>query len=127
MSDDGSNCEERNELEWSESPDNIGVTAFTQRVGPTRAMPRNSFILDYFLLLFTTELLQLIVDNTNLYAMEIDLNRDEMLGDFARVRPCESRNGCQGCQVILCKGSCFEEWNTNLGASHRNEDTETNE
>ncbi|KAL9976924.1 hypothetical protein ACROYT_G014267 [Oculina patagonica] len=83
MSDDESECEESNdELEWNESPDDVEVPAFTQRVGPTRAMPRNSSILDYFLLLFTTELLQLIVDNTNKYAFDTDLD-GEMLGDFA--------------------------------------------
>ena len=42
-------------------------------------------------------------------------------------RPRESRDGCRVCKVILCKGDCFAEWHTNLGAIHGNEDTETQE
>ena len=55
---------------------------FSQRVGPAREMPRNSSVLDYFLVLFMTELLQLIATNTTLYAAEIDIDREEMRGDF---------------------------------------------
>ena len=70
------------DLAWDESTDDVDVPEFTQPVGPTRTMPPNSSVLDYFLLLFTTELLQIIVDNTNAYAAEVDLDREEMRGDF---------------------------------------------
>ena len=46
-------------------------------------MPQNSSVLDYFLLLFTMELLQLIADNTNAYAAEINLDHQEIAQDFA--------------------------------------------
>lgn len=85
MSDEGSDGEdqESQEIEWNDSPDDVELLRFTQRVGPTRAMPQNSSVLDYFLLLFTMELLQLKADNMNAFATVIDLDREEMRGDFA--------------------------------------------
>ena len=55
---------------------------FTQPIGPTRTMPPNSSVLDYFLLLFTPELFRIIVNNTNAYAAEINLDCKEMRGDI---------------------------------------------
>lgn len=43
------------DLVWDENKDDVDVPEFTQCVGPTRMRPPNSSVLDYFLLLFTTD------------------------------------------------------------------------
>ena len=55
-------------LEWSTHPSSVSVRPFTRHVGPTVLIPRSP--LQIFLLIFTTTILQWIVDQTNLFASQ---------------------------------------------------------
>ena len=46
------------------------TTTFSQHVGPTISLPASAKALDYFMLFFDEDLLQHIVDQTNLYAQQ---------------------------------------------------------
>ena len=81
-SEDGEE-QDSDELRWNEGFDDVEVQCFRQHVGPTRRLPQSASVLDYFLVLFTPGLLETITDNTNRYAIETDLDRGEMRGDFA--------------------------------------------
>ena len=50
------------------------VPGFTDHVGPTRQLPRDATPFPFFLLLFTTELIDLIVKYTNSNAVEMILS-----------------------------------------------------
>lgn len=82
-SDDGEE-QDSDELRWNESFDDEQVQCFNQHVGPTRRLPQIASVLDYFLVLFIPALLETITDNTNRYAIETDLDSEEMRGDISR-------------------------------------------
>ena len=57
------------DLQWSETTNTINVERFTENVGP--AVPISAHIVDIFRLFFTTSLIDLIVEQTNLYASQL--------------------------------------------------------
>ena len=83
--DDSEDGEEQDsdELRWNESFDDVEVQCFRQHVEPTRRLPQSATVLDHFLVLFTPVFLETITDNTKSYAIETDLDREEMRGDFS--------------------------------------------
>ena len=50
------------------------VPGFTEHVGPTRQLPRDATPIQFFLLLFTTKLIDLVVKYTNSNAVEMILS-----------------------------------------------------
>ena len=57
------------DLQWSETTNTVNVERFTENVGP--AVPISAHIVDIFRLFFTTSLIDLIVEQTNLYASQL--------------------------------------------------------
>ena len=61
-------------INWNNDPSEVQVPGFTEHVGPTRQLPRDATPIQFFLLLFTTELIDLIVKYTNSNAVEMILS-----------------------------------------------------
>ena len=47
--------------------------------------------------------------------------------ELKKKRVSETRFGCRGCRVVLCKGQCFEEWHKNLERNTQENIVETPE
>ena len=58
------------EIPWNTDTTEVTTPEFHEQVGPTHKLPRDATLLDYLKLLFTVELLRMIVDNTNIFAVE---------------------------------------------------------
>ena len=61
-------------INWNNDPSEVQVPGFTEHVGPTRQLPCDATPIQFFLLLFTTELIDLIVKYTNSNAVEMILS-----------------------------------------------------
>ena len=57
------------DLQWTDVPTNVTVEPFTEEVGSR--VPLSTRILEIFQLFFTTTLIDLIVEQTNLYASQV--------------------------------------------------------
>lgn len=55
---------------WSDVIEDMEVPEFIEPTGPTHHLPSDATPLQYFLLMFPLTLIQVIVDNTNLYARQ---------------------------------------------------------
>lgn len=69
---------------WSEVVEDIDVPEFAESSGPTYQLPFDANPLQFFMVIFPLALVQIIVDNTNLYAAQsvdqgwVDTTIDEM-------------------------------------------------
>lgn len=69
---------------WSEIVEDIDVPEFVESSGPTHQLPSDANPLQFFMLVFPLALVQILVDNTNLYAAQsvaqgwVDTTIDEM-------------------------------------------------
>lgn len=69
---------------WSEVVEDIDVPEFVESSGPTYQLPFDANPLQFFMVIFPLALVQIIVDNTNLYAAQsvdqgwVDTTIDEM-------------------------------------------------
>lgn len=69
---------------WSEVVEDIDVPEFVESSGPTHQLPSDANPLQFFMLVFPLALVQILVDNTNLYAAQsvaqgwVDTTIDEM-------------------------------------------------
>ena len=61
-------------INWNNDPSEVQVPGFTEHVGLTRQLPCDATPIQFFLLLFTTELIDLIVKYTNSNAVEMILS-----------------------------------------------------
>lgn len=55
---------------WSEVVEDIDVPEFVESPGPTYQLPFDANPLQFFMVIFPLALVQIIVDNTNLYAAQ---------------------------------------------------------
>lgn len=55
---------------WSEVVEDIDVPEFVESSGPTYQLPFDANPLQFFMVIFPLALVQIIVDNTNLYAAQ---------------------------------------------------------
>ena len=113
---ESSDSEEEEESVWSRDLGEIDMAAFEKNVGPTNILPEGASCLDFFLLLFPEELIDLIATETNRNAEQKQAAVNKIDKDWQPVNNNDIRTylGIRLLQGIKVLPSERDYWSTNL-------------